>query len=216
MSSHRPGSRHGLARLRAAAYELFSRHGVAQVGVDAVVSRAGTAKMTLYRNFPSKDSLVLDFLAERERRWTRAWLENESARRADDPVGQLLAIFDLFSEWFVATTFEGCSFISTLIEVRDPHDPVHRAAVEHLATIREVVADRAAGAGVVDTDGFARQWHIIMKGSIVAALEGDAEAAGRGRELALLLLARHGLAPVPDLQPNLESCPSATQPSRSW
>jgi AcrR family transcriptional regulator len=185
----------GKARIRAAAYELFSRRGTAQVGVDAVVARAGTAKMTLYRNFPSKDALVLDFLQERERVWTREWLEAESARRADDPTDQLLTIFDLFAEWFVRADFEGCSFISTLIEVRDPAEPAFRASVDHLATIRGIVADRAARAGVADAEGFARRWHVIMKGTIVAALEGDEDAAGSGRDLAVLLLARHGLGP---------------------
>ncbi|WP_243418380.1 TetR/AcrR family transcriptional regulator [Actinomycetospora cinnamomea] len=187
--------RRGRARLRDAAYELFSREGVTQVGVDAVVARAGTAKMTLYRNFPSKDALVVDFLRERERRWTREWLEAESARRADDPVDQLLAIFDLFAEWFATPAFEGCAFISTLLEVRDPRDSAHRASVEHLAAIRGVVAERAARAGVAEPEEFARRWHIVMKGTIVAAQEGDRNAAAAGRELALLLLARHGLSP---------------------
>ena len=52
----------GRERVSRAAYELFSREGIRAVGVDAVTARAGTAKMTLYRNFPSKDDLVLDFL----------------------------------------------------------------------------------------------------------------------------------------------------------
>jgi AcrR family transcriptional regulator len=174
---------------------LFSREGIAQVGVDAVVARAGTAKMTLYRNFPSKDALVVDFLRERERRWTREWLEAESARRAEDPVDQLLAIFDLFAEWFATPGFEGCSFISTLLEVRDPQDVAHRASVEHLAAIRAVVAERASRAGVAEPAEFARRWHILMKGTIIAAQEGDPDAAAAGRDLALLLLARHGLSP---------------------
>ncbi|HSD55163.1 MAG TPA: hypothetical protein VLC47_13420, partial [Burkholderiales bacterium] len=42
-------------------------------------------------------------------------------------------------------------------------------------------------------DGFARQWHILIKGSIVAAGEGDQEAALRARELGALLLAREGI-----------------------
>lgn len=186
--------RRGRARVQEAAYELFSREGIAHVGVDAVVERAGTAKMTLYRNFPSKDALVVDFLRERERRWTREWLEAESGRRAEGPVGQLLAIFDLFAEWFATPGFEGCSFIATLLEVRDPQDSAHRASVEHLAAIRGVVAERAARAGVQDTDEFARRWHIVMKGTIIAAQEGDPDAADAGRDLALLLLARHGLS----------------------
>ncbi|MCD2191855.1 TetR family transcriptional regulator [Actinomycetospora endophytica] len=148
--------------------------------------------MTLYRNFPSKDALVIDFLRERERLWTREWLEAESARRADDPVDQLLAIFDLFEEWFAAPDFEGCAFISTLLEVRHAGEAAHRASIEHLTTIREIIADRARRAGLTDIDDFARRWHIIMKGTIIAAQEGDPNAANSGRELAFLLLSRHG------------------------
>ena len=79
----RPGS--GRERLSQAAYELFSREGVRSVGVDAVIARAGTAKMTLYRNFPSKDDLILEFLRRREQLWTREWLETESGRRGETP-----------------------------------------------------------------------------------------------------------------------------------
>src|SRR6516164_1666053 len=75
----------GRERVSRAAYELFSREGVRAVGVDAVIARAGTAKMTLYRNFPSKDDLILDFLRRREQLWTREWLEAESRRRGEYP-----------------------------------------------------------------------------------------------------------------------------------
>ena len=44
-------------RILETAYELFSQHGIRAVGVDAVVERAGVAKMTLYRHFESKDEL---------------------------------------------------------------------------------------------------------------------------------------------------------------
>lgn len=42
-----------------AADELFYREGVRAVGVDAVVERAGVNKMSLYRQFSSKDELVM-------------------------------------------------------------------------------------------------------------------------------------------------------------
>lgn len=103
----RPDS--GRERLSRAAYELFSREGVRSVGVDAVIAQAGTAKMTLYRNFPSKDDLILEFLRRREQLWTREWLQAESRRRGETPRDQLLAIFDVFSEWFSQPDFEGCS-----------------------------------------------------------------------------------------------------------
>ena len=42
----------------AAASDLFYRHGVRAVGVEAIAEAAGTNKMTLYRHFDSKDELV--------------------------------------------------------------------------------------------------------------------------------------------------------------
>ena len=186
------GPESGRERLSRAAYELFSREGTRSVGVDAVIARAGTAKMTLYRNFPSKDDLILDFLRRREQLWTVGWLEAESQRRGETPRDQLLAIFDVFSEWFNQPDFEGCSFLTTMIEINERDHPVHQAAVVYLANIRSYIERLAAEAGIRDTDSFARKWHILMKGSIMAAHEGDAAAANRARELGELLLAQHG------------------------
>jgi AcrR family transcriptional regulator len=182
----------GRDRVSRAAYELFSREGIRAVGVDAVTARAGTAKMTLYRNFPSKDDLALDFLRRREQIWTEDWLEAESRQRGETPRDQLLAIFDVFGEWFSQPDFEGCSFLTTMIEFNDREHPVHQAAVGHLANIRSYIESVAAEAGVRDVDAFARKWHILMKGSIMAAHEGDAGAAARAREIGELLLKEQG------------------------
>jgi AcrR family transcriptional regulator len=178
----------GRERVRQAAYELFSREGVRAVGVDAVIARAGTAKMTLYRNFPSKDELIIDFLRRREQLWTREWLQAESQRRADTPREQLLAIFDTFSQWFERPDFEGCAFLTTMIEVSDREHPVYQAAVSHLANIRSYIEDLARAAGIDEPAAFARKWHILMKGAIMAAHEGDVAAASRAREIGELLL----------------------------
>jgi AcrR family transcriptional regulator len=183
----------GRERVLATAYELFSRHGTRAVGVDRIIEESGVAKMTLYRNFASKDDLILAFLERREEQWTRAWLQSEVEARAADPAGKLLAIFDTFGEWFAKDGFEGCSFINVMLEVSDAGHPVRDAAIGHLAVIRAFLAGLAEEAGVEDPDAFARQWHILMKGSIVAAGEGDVHAAARARELGVLLLERHGV-----------------------
>jgi AcrR family transcriptional regulator len=185
----------GRERVMRAAYELFSRQGTRTVGVDAVISEAGVAKMTLYRNFASKDDLILAFLERRETLWTMGWVRAESQRRGDTPVQRLLAIFEIFGEWFARPDFEGCSFITTLLEVTNRDSAVRQASVLHLANIRGYLCELAGQAGVADPDAFARQWHILMKGSIVAGAEGDIHAAARARELGILLLNKHGLAP---------------------
>lgn len=176
-----------------AAYDLFSRQGTRAVGVDAVISEARVAKMTLYRNFASKDELILAFLQRRENLWTHGWVQAESWRRGNSPAERLLAIFEIFGEWFEKPDFEGCPFVTTLLEVTDRQSPVRKACIQHLANIRSYVCELAVAAGVEHPDSFARQWHILMKGSIIAAAEGDTEAAARARELGVLLLAHHGI-----------------------
>lgn len=183
----------GRERVGRAAYELFSKDGIRAVGVDAIIAHAGTAKMTLYRNFPSKNDLIIDFLQRREQLWTREWLEAESRRLGATPREQLLAIFDVFAEWFARPDFEGCAFLTTMIEVGDDEDPIRQAAVRHLANIRVYLQRLAAEAGIVDPEPFARKWHILMKGSIMAAHEGDTGAAGRAREMGELLLKSYGI-----------------------
>jgi AcrR family transcriptional regulator len=179
----------GRDRILETAYELFSAHGTRAVGVDRIIAEAGTAKMTLYRNFASKDELIVAFLAAREERWTRGWLQAEVERRAETAQERLLAIFDVFGEWFARDDFEGCSFINVMLELTDRDDPGRVASVRHLSVIREFLAGLAEEAGVEDPAAFAHQWHILMKGSIVAAAEGDTSAAARAQELGALLLA---------------------------
>jgi AcrR family transcriptional regulator len=175
-------------RLLTAAYDLFSVHGVQAVGVDAIIERSGVARQTMYRHFGSKQDLVLAFLERREQVWTQGWLAAAVHRRARSPRRRLLAIFDVFDEWFRAPGFEGCSFINVMLEHPDEGHPLHIAAAEYLARIRVFVAGLAAEAGVADPEPFARQWHILMKGSIVSAGEGDREAARRAQRLGRLLL----------------------------
>jgi AcrR family transcriptional regulator len=177
-------------RILATAYELFSRRAIRDVGIDEVIERAGVAKATLYRHFPSKDDLVIAFLERREERWTLAWVEAEARRRGDTPEDQLLAIFELFDEWFHRDDFEACSFVNVLLEMGPAH-PVGQASVRHLASIRSIVRRLAEEAALRDPDSFARSWHILMKGSIVSATEGDAEAAQRARSMAQLLIEQH-------------------------
>jgi AcrR family transcriptional regulator len=178
-------------RILDSAYELFSRRGVRAVGIEEVIARASVAKATLYRHFPSKDDLILAFLEEREQLWTYGWIEREARSRGATPAEQLLAIFDLFDEWFRRDDFEGCSFINTLLATADRRHPVSRACAGHLENARAVLRSLAEEAGLRDVEGFAWALQMLMSGSIVQAAGGDVEAAKRAQAMARDLIERY-------------------------
>jgi AcrR family transcriptional regulator len=174
-------------RLLDVAYDLFSTNGINQVGIDTILSKSGCAKASLYSNFSSKVDLAMAFLDRREAVWTRGWLEAEIRRRATAPKARLLAIFDVFDDWFRKKSFEGCSFINVLLETKTS-SPVHRAAAIHLARIRAIIRGLAEEAGLREPQKFAQIWHMLMKGSIISACEGNRNAAREAKQAARLVL----------------------------
>ena len=199
-SKHPPPKRHrresqsqtsdARERLVLAAYGLFCRYGVQSVGIDLIIDEAGVAKTTRYRHFRSKDELVLAVLDLREQLWTREWLEEGVRRRARTPKTQLLAIFDLFHEWFQLDEYEGCLFTNTILETNDLTSTVRAESERRLANIHSFLRDLAKEAGIRRPDDFAHHWQLLLLGAITAASTGDRQAARRGRAMATLFLER--------------------------
>lgn len=177
-------------RILATAYELFSKRAVRDVGIDELIRGSDVAIATFYRHFRSKNDVVLAFLQMREETWTLGSIEAEARRRGDTPEEKLLAIFDVFDEWFHRADYEACPFVNILLEMGPGH-PLSLACIEHLERIREMVRGLAEEAGLRDPTKLARSWHILMKGSIVQAAEGDRDAAQLAREMARCLIQRH-------------------------
>ena len=84
-----PGPMRPRERIIKTARELFRRHGMRGVGVDAIAEQAGTNKMTLYRHFGSKDELIVaclrDVAAENEEIWS-----DLEAAHPGDPMAQFM------------------------------------------------------------------------------------------------------------------------------
>src|SRR5260221_14117728 len=162
--------------------------GLRAVGVDTIIARAGVAKMTFYRHFRSKEGLALAVLERRETLWTHEWFEGEVKSRANQPEERLLAIFDIFDEWFQRPDYEGGFFVNTLLETPERGDPIREASNRQLANVRAIVGSLAAEAGVAQPDDFAHTWRVVLLGAIVAATEGDRRAAPRAPAPRRLLL----------------------------
>jgi AcrR family transcriptional regulator len=180
-------------RVISTAYDLFCREGVRAVGIDRIIREAGVAKMTLYRHFPSKDDLALAVIDRRKELWTWGWVDAEMRRRADDPVSQLLVIFEILDEWFHRDDYESCVFIGVLREFGETDSPLLAASREALADVRKMVAAPAKEAGIDDPGDFAFNWQVLMSGSIVCADMGYLDAAKGAGEAAKLILTQRGL-----------------------
>jgi AcrR family transcriptional regulator len=177
-------------RIVASAYPLYVSRGIRDVSVEEIERIAGVSHADFEREFHTRDELAAECLERREREWTFGIVEAGARARGNTPEERLLAIFDVFDEWFRRDDYEACTFINVLLEMGRQH-PLGRASAEYLVHIRRIVGTLATEAGLRDPDELALSWHILMKGSIINAVEGDSKAALRAKEMARDLIERH-------------------------
>lgn len=177
-------------RIVSAAYPLFTRNSFRTITLEEIERAAGVSAADFEAEFASLDELGAACLARREREWTVGIVEAGARRRGTTPEGRLLAVFDVFDEWFRRDDFEACTFINVLVEMGRQH-PLGAASVRYLSNIRDLVTALAEEADLERAEEFSRSWHILMKGSILSATEGDQDAALRAQRMARDLIARH-------------------------
>ncbi|MFF2316455.1 TetR/AcrR family transcriptional regulator [Arthrobacter sp. NPDC058097] len=185
----RPAAGSPPEKILAVAYELFARRGIRDVGVDELIRASGVAKATFYRHFHSKDDVVLAFLEQWYRERTAA-IEEAIARRGSRGEAAMLTIFDVFDDWFRQGAAQVSSFLHVMMEMGPDH-PLGKASIQYLEKTREQIADLAETAGLDNPYDFAWSIHILIKGAIVAAAEGDPRAAARAKDMATLLIGSH-------------------------
>ena len=102
----------------------------------------------------------------------------------------MLAIFDLFDEWFHRQDFEGCAFINVMLRWAWRTRPEARACVISRTSAQwSVGLPRRPASRSSLVRALVR--HTLMKGSIVQAVEGDLDAAARAKSMARLLIDEH-------------------------
>lgn len=156
-------------RLLDAASRLFCRQGINATGIDAVLKEAGTAKMTLYKLFGSKERLVEAVLEEEGRKW-RDWFLSGLDAGTDPPRRKLDRVFPLLRHWFEAENFYGCPFINAVGEHDKQDDRLRALTMRHKKEVLQRFRTLAAAAGAADPDMVAHQLGLLMDGAIVAVM----------------------------------------------
>jgi AcrR family transcriptional regulator len=151
-----------------AADELFYREGVRAVGIEAVVERAGVNKMSLYRQFSSKDDLVVAYLKRCDTRFFERFDES-LAKHPDEPVKQLVQYFEDLARRASAPGYRGCPFVNVATEFPDATHPARRSVDENKSKLMARLTALAQEAGATDAAALAEELALIVEGVYAAS-----------------------------------------------
>jgi AcrR family transcriptional regulator len=151
-------------RILVAAGDLFHKHGIRGVGVEAIAEAAQTNKMTLYRYFASKDELITEWvrgmIAHKEEDW-----KDLSARFRGDPEGQLQEWSRRIAAKLRAMEERGSALGNAFAELPDPNHPARRVMQEHKLREHKRVVRLCKAAGFPDPAFSANLFTMMLEGA---------------------------------------------------
>jgi AcrR family transcriptional regulator len=158
-------------RILETAGELFYTRGIYCVGVDSIASEAGTNKMSLYRNFTSKEVLVAEYLREQEREYWAVW-EQTTEPFADDPRRQLEALFDSFLARAKLQAVEedeckvrrGCALGNAAVEIPEEEETLRSIVLAYKTELRRRLRKLSKEAGAHEPDVLGDALMLLLEG----------------------------------------------------
>jgi AcrR family transcriptional regulator len=158
--------RRGSARERVfrAAADLFHGKGIRAVGVETIAAEANTTKMSLYRNFPSKDELVVAWLRDHDLRFWETW-DAISRASGSDARRQLKTLFDLLAKRVAEPSARGCPMANAAVEITEKDHPARKVIQAHKAKVRARLAELCTRMGAPDATLLADQLYLLMEGA---------------------------------------------------
>ena len=153
-------------RLLDAAAALFYREGV-NVGVEALCRAAGVSKRSMYQLFTSKD----DVLAASLERAAPSY-QNLTIPTPDDrpPRARILHVFERLESLSGSPAYQGCPFVATAVELKDPEHPASVVARRFKDALTHFFRAEARRAGARDPELLARQLTVVFDGSSARAV----------------------------------------------
>jgi len=154
------------ARILAAARDLFHRHGLRGVGVDAIAEAAGTNKMTLYRHFESKDELIVAYLRGVVSEADSIWREIER-ENPDDAQAQLMSWLKR-AEDCITVDGRGCDLANAAVELTEAGHPARRLIEKMKTEQRDRLASLCRRAGIAKSEVLADTLTLLFEGARVS------------------------------------------------
>ena len=151
-------------RILIAARELFYRHGIQGVGVEAIAEAAGTNKMTLYRHFESKELLVAEYLRGLAADTLGLW-DELAAAHPGDPMAQIIGWLDSVGGHGAKHDARGCAMVNAAMQISDPEHPGRKAVEAAQRIHHDRLAALCRATGVEAPEQLADQLFLLVEGS---------------------------------------------------
>ncbi|MGO4683279.1 TetR/AcrR family transcriptional regulator [Hyphomicrobium sp. 2TAF46] len=179
-------------RILIAARDLFYRHGVHAVGVEAIADTALTNKMTLYRHFGSKDDLIVVYVQQLANEGDDV-LDRILSENLDSPQKQVDAWVKHVEDVLTNKLERGCALANAAVELDTGHPA--RAVIE---AYKQRKHDRLVGlfraARYSDPDLLADEVFLLFEGARISI-----QCGGKGPALRVVGMLRGLLASRPRL-----------------
>jgi AcrR family transcriptional regulator len=163
-------------RIVGSARDLFRRHGLRGIGVDAIAEAAGTNKMTLYRHFSSKDDLIVACLREVAAEAETFWRDIEAAHPGD-PIAQLHEWVRCAAEYAIADG-HGCDIANAAVELTERDQPARKVVEEFKTMWRERLTNLCRATGIPQAELLADTLVLLIEGARVNWLSVGSEGPG--------------------------------------
>ena len=155
-------------RILEIADDLFYRDGIHAVGIDTIIEKSGVAKMSLYRNFASKDDLVSAYLEARSQRYWQ-WWEGVMARNLNQPRRQLRDLFEAIAVRTRQPQFRGCAFVKAVTEFPEEGSLARVVSLAHKRELKKRLLKLCRAIGAHQPDVLSNQLLMLIEGAYSTA-----------------------------------------------
>lgn len=144
-------------RILSVAGPLFYREGYRAIGIDRVIAEADVAKATFYKHFPSKDDLIVAWIA-------RAEEASAKGLPPEDGPMPLTIYVDAMLAMARQGACMGCTYQGSAAEFHDPAHPAHAAAMGVKTRVLATLETRARAQGLQDPRATAEAVFLFLEG----------------------------------------------------
>jgi len=155
-------------RILTVAADLFYRHGIRAIGVEAIAEAAGTNKMTLYRHFASKDELVAEYLRRLAEKASASW-DRLAAEHPGNPRAQLRGWLENMAAHVGSGDQRGCALANAAVELPEKDHPARRVIEAFKTGQRQRIIDLCAAAELAQPEMLADELFLLLEGARVTA-----------------------------------------------